>query len=318
MKGERVAQLELLLRAHPEGLRRSDIARRLSVHRSTISRYIDELSSMTDIYEDSGLLKIKISDDEQETMALSVYESIALNLGAESLSNNVNIINPHLASALRKISMNMRSYAPKVSDNMLVVAEKIDQESTSHYNKKYNNILDNLIDAWVSGRIIKLVDNLDNEYQIAPYFIGFKEENATRQPITLTGRLRHTKEIVTIDIHTIKSAVILDETFTIPDNLKPFKKKKNSVGGHNLVDIINFTVEINEKSVLNAFNGLEVNNISYISEDEGKIITSFDAENSIELMMRFFQCCSAITILAPESYKSKYLKYLEKIIEVYK
>ena len=316
MKGERVAQLELLLRAHPEGLRRSDIARRLSVHRSTISRYVEELSSITDIYEDGGLLKIVIKDDEKESMALSVYESIALNLGAESLSTSAT--NPHLASGLRKIAMNMRSYAPKVSDNILQVAEKIDKEASSVSNKKYNNVFNTLIDAWVSGRIIKLVDNLHNEYQIAPYFIGFKEEeNSSRQPITLTGRLRHTKEIITIDIHTIQEAIILDETFTIPDNLKPFKKNKNKGQSHDLVDIITFTLEISDKSILNAFSGLHVENVNYIAEDNGKIITSFDAENSIELMMRFFQCGSSVTILAPESYKKKYINYLSKILNQY-
>ena len=59
MKGERVAQLELLLRSHPEGMRRAEIARRLGVHRSTISRYVDDLSQLIDIYEDNNLIKIK-------------------------------------------------------------------------------------------------------------------------------------------------------------------------------------------------------------------------------------------------------------------
>ena len=59
MKGERVAQLDLLLHSHPEGLRRSEIARRLGVHRSTISRYVEELKQYIDIYEDNTLIKQK-------------------------------------------------------------------------------------------------------------------------------------------------------------------------------------------------------------------------------------------------------------------
>ena len=55
MKGERVAQLELLLRSHPEGMRRAEIARRLGVHRSTISRYVEDLSEKIDIYEENNL-----------------------------------------------------------------------------------------------------------------------------------------------------------------------------------------------------------------------------------------------------------------------
>ena len=59
MKGERVAQLELLLLSHPEGLRRAEIARRLGVHRSTISRYVSELNEYIDIFEETNLIKIK-------------------------------------------------------------------------------------------------------------------------------------------------------------------------------------------------------------------------------------------------------------------
>ena len=62
MKGERVAQLELLLRSHPEGLRRAEIARRLGVHRSTISRYVEDLSQYINIYEENNLLYIGDED----------------------------------------------------------------------------------------------------------------------------------------------------------------------------------------------------------------------------------------------------------------
>ena len=70
MKGERVAQLELILRSHPEGLRKSDIARRLGVHRSTIGRYIDELKQYSNIYEDKSLIKI-VPPENDEPLALS-------------------------------------------------------------------------------------------------------------------------------------------------------------------------------------------------------------------------------------------------------
>ena len=97
MKGERVAQLDLLLHSHPEGLRRSEIARRLGVHRSTISRYIDELKQYIDIYEDNNLIKVQPKEGE-ENISLSVYESLAFNLSAEILATNSEFQNPHLAS----------------------------------------------------------------------------------------------------------------------------------------------------------------------------------------------------------------------------
>ena len=120
MKGERVAQLELLLRSHPEGMRRAEIARRLGVHRSTISRYVEDLSEKIDIYEENNLIKIRAKEDE-EAEILSVYESLAFNMSAELLASNIEIQNPHLASGLRKIAMNMQTYAPKVSSNIFAL-----------------------------------------------------------------------------------------------------------------------------------------------------------------------------------------------------
>ena len=124
MKGERVAQLELLLRSHPEGIRRAEIARRLGVHRSTISRYVSALSERMDIYEENNLIKLRDRDEESSPMELSVYESLAFNMGAEALVSSAEFANPHLASGLRKLAMNLRSYAPRISDNALFLADK--------------------------------------------------------------------------------------------------------------------------------------------------------------------------------------------------
>ena len=318
MKGERVAQLELLLRSHPEGLRRAEIARRLGVHRSTISRYVEDLSEHIDVYEENNLIKIRQKEDD-ENIALSIYESLAFNLSAEILINNSEIQSPHLASGLRKIAMNMRSYAPKVSDNMLMVAEKIDQEVQKNRgkNSKYNTILEVLIDAWVTGRIVRIELNNGDEIELAPYFIGFRDENKTRQPISVTGRLRHTKEIITLDITKIVSATLLDETYTIPDNLKPFKIDKEKEDSYDAIDMVPLKLELQEKSALNAFRNIVHGEISISKDQDNKLICSFEAENSIDLMMKIFQCGKSVKIISPDSYREKYLDYLNQIISSY-
>ena len=140
MKGERIAQLELLLRSHPEGIRRAEIARRLGVHRSTISRYVEDLGKHIDIYEENNLIKLRESDSESSPMELSVYESLAFNMGAEALASTEEFANPHLASALRKLAMNMRTYAPRISDNALSIADQIDK-SIQHLQKIKDNLL---------------------------------------------------------------------------------------------------------------------------------------------------------------------------------
>lgn len=321
MKGERVAQLELLLHSHPEGLRRAEIARRLGVHRSTISRYVDQLKEFIDIYEENNLIKIR-SKLEDENIALSVYESLAFNFSAEMLADSAEFQNPHLASGLRKIALNMRSYAPKISENLVNLAEQIDlQLQQKKESSKFNAVLEVLIDSWVSGRIVRVVQSLKGfdpiETELAPYFIGFREEDSGgRKPISVTGRLRHTTEIVTIDISTITNATILNETYTIPDNLKPFKFPAEQ-GRYDSIDMIPLSLRMKERSALNAFRTVVHGPPVFEKGEDGSTICNMDVENSIELYLRIIQCGDSVEILAPESFKRRFTKMLTKILKVY-
>jgi len=316
MKGERVAQLELLLHSHPEGLRRAEIARRLGVHRSTISRYVDELKDHVEIYEENNLIKIK-DPDKDANIDLSIYESLALNMSAEILASNSEYQNPHLASGLRKIAMNMRAYAPKVSDNIIMLAEQIDKKvQDQKTNGQYNSILEVLIDGWVSGRIVKITQKDESETELAPYFIGFTEDDENkRNPISVTGRLRHTQEIVTINIGQITSATILNETYTIPDNLKPFRIPETG-GEYPSGDMIPMKLKINESSALNVFRTLEHSG-EKIEKANGKQIMSVNVENSIMLLLKLVQCGPSVEILEPVSYRKKFCKFLSDILSVY-
>ena len=317
MKGERVAQLELLLRSHPEGMRRAEIARRLGVHRSTISRYVEDLSEKIDIFEENNLIKIRARDDEGPE-ALSVYESLAFNMSAELLASNIEIQNPHLASGLRKIAMNMRSYAPKVSANIFALADKIDEGLKNNRGQSmvFNKILEVLIDCWISGHIARITSG-NEEIEIAPYFIGFKEEKEGRRPITVTGRLRHTMDIVTLDIAKMTDAVMLDETYTIPDNLKPFRKSQEE-REYDAIDMIPLKLKLREKSALNSFSTIIHGKPDLSRNEKGELIATFDAENSIELMLRIIQSGTSVEILSPEDYKIRLINYLENILALYR
>jgi len=331
MRGERVAQLELLLRSHPEGMRKSEIARRIGVHRSTVGRYIDELKQYSTIYEDKNLVKI-LPKEEDEPLALSIYESLALNMGAEMLLSNSEYTNPHLASGLRKIAMGMQGYAPKISANIVQLADEIEKEA---YRKESlyhcNTFLDTLIDAWVSGKIVRIVHLSSNsgmngddssllpveeETELAPYFIGYVENEQGRNPITVTGRLRHTAEIVTIDISSIKSVTILNETYTIPDNLKAFRHK-DSFYTDDVIDKIHLELLVHQKSALNSFDTLMHGKIESKKLENGSWKCTFDAENSIELLLRIIQCGNAVEILGPASFRNRFVSYLSKILQTY-
>ena len=323
MKGDRIMQLELLLLSHPEGMRRAEIARRLGVHRSTVGRYIEELKLHMDIIEDKYLIKLAPRAD-MDMMKLSIYESLAFNLSAEMLASHADFQNPHLASGLRKIAGNMRAFAPNISENINAAAEAI-ETGLDRKNLELTSILEVLIDAWVSGKIVRLSHNQRDdegvvialqETEFAPYFIGFRENEDGRKPISVTGRLRHTAEITTLDIRDILSAEILDEVYTIPDNLK-LCRKPDTGERYSAIDRIPLKLRIKERSALNSFNMIYREQTRIYTNDQGELMCEMLAENSIELLLRIVQCGDAIEILAPSSYRKRFVKELTKILMVY-
>ncbi len=320
MKGDRIAQLELLLRSHPEGLKKSEIARYLGVHRSTAGRYIEELSQTSNVYEDKNSVRIRTKDSD-EPFALSVYESLAMNMGAEMLANNSQFQNPHLASGLRKIATGMESYAPEIAKNIVHLADEIEskfQEQENGY--RFSKVLDVLIDAWVTGRIVRIrhvEKEKEEETELAPYFIGFVENEDGRNPITVTGRLRHTAEIVTVDISAIRSVLLLDETYTIPDNLKAFGNQSKPDSVTDIIDTIHLVLMIREKSALNSFRRLAHSEFRISDVTDGKFRCEFDAENSIELILRIIQCNDSVEVVEPQKFRKKFIDMLRQILSIY-
>jgi len=92
-------QLEQLLLAHGQGLHRSEIARRLGVHRSTAARYVTELGSFLPITEDDkGLVGINRAS-YLSNIRLTIHESLSLYLASLLMADRMDRFNPHAASA---------------------------------------------------------------------------------------------------------------------------------------------------------------------------------------------------------------------------
>jgi len=175
-KTERLSQIEALLLAHPEGLSQAEIARRLRVHRSTIHRYLPELTHQYGIYEtEDGRLAIDRSR-YLTRVALTLHEAMALFLAVRMMVSRTDRYYPHAASAVRKLGAALERLAPLISQHMICAADEMDSDAGRRYDPVYLEVLETLTVAWSERRKVQVWHQHERtgrvyEYVFAPYFI---------------------------------------------------------------------------------------------------------------------------------------------------
>jgi CRISPR-associated endonuclease/helicase Cas3 len=221
-KAERLLQIEALLLAHPEGLTQAEIARKLGVHRSTIYRYLPDLTHRFPVYEeDDGRLVID-RDAYLTNVRLTLHEAMALHLAARLMATRTDKHNPHAASALRKLGIALETLAPFISRHLLASADVMDEEARRH-DPVYLEVLETLTKAWSLGRKVRLWHWHDKtgkvyEYVFAPYFI---EPYAIGRTAHVIGYREPPGAIRTLKIERIRRIELLNEPYEIPEDFDP-------------------------------------------------------------------------------------------------
>ena len=148
-KAARINQIEQLLWSHPEGLTRTEVARRIGVHRSVITKYLDQDDLPPSIYEDHlDGKKLKIDRDADLTKAsFTLHEVMAIHLATRLLATRTDKQNPHAASALRKLGLALQRLDKNVSGHLLRSADVMDEDA-SYRDPVYLEVLEALTEAW--------------------------------------------------------------------------------------------------------------------------------------------------------------------------
>jgi CRISPR-associated endonuclease Cas3-HD len=221
-KAERLLQLEQILLAFQEGLRKAEIARKLGVHRSTVGRYVEDLSRRLPIWEDGNLVGIN-RDDYLTSVRLTIHESMAVHLAARLMATRTDKHNPHAASALRKLGNALEKFAPQVSRHLLASADVMDDAARRH-DPGYLRVLETLTRAWSDGWMVHLwhrhADGQVYEYDFAPYFI---EPYAVGQTTHVIGWREPPGAIRTFKIERIQRIEMIRPArpYTIPESFDP-------------------------------------------------------------------------------------------------
>ena len=222
-KAQRLLQIEKLLWAHPEGLTRAEIARRLGVNRSTITKYLDANQLPPGIYEDDlDGNKLKIDRNADLTRAsFRLHEVMAIHLATRLLATRTDKQNPHAASALRKLGIALQRVDHNISQHLLHSADVMDEEA-AYRDPVYLDVLEKLTEAWAAGRKVKVQHQMEDgrifEYTFSPYFI---EPYAVGQTTHVIGFREPPGAIRTFKVERLRSAQILHDRYEIPADFDP-------------------------------------------------------------------------------------------------
>lgn len=231
-KSIRLSQIVELLWAYPEGLTRAEIARRLNVNRSTITKYLDKDHLPKGIYIDEfdgNKLKIDRSADLTHTL-FNLHEIMALHLATRLLATRTDKQNPHAASALRKLGKALQRLDKRISQHLLASADVMDEDAAFR-DPVYLDALQKLTEAWSAGRKVQvshqMADGKVFDYKFSTYFI---EPYAVGQTAHVIGLREPPGKMRTFKIERLRSVELLREEYTIPDSFDPAELLRSAWG----------------------------------------------------------------------------------------
>lgn len=229
-KAQRLLQIEALLLAHPEGLTQSEIARRMNVNRSTIFRYLPDLTEHAPIFEEDGRLYIN-RESFLVNLRLNLHEALSLHLAVRLLTNHMERHNPHAASLLRQLSHSIETLSPQISHHMKLSADVIDDPGRFK-DPHYIATLEVLALAWAEGRKVKVWHRHTKteqvfEYLFSPYFV---EPYAVGHSIHAIGLREPPGNLRTFNLARIERIEFTKNYYQIPSDFDPLNILRSAWG----------------------------------------------------------------------------------------
>jgi len=144
-----------MLKTHPEGLRKAEIARRLGVHRSTVGRYIDQLSLGMPLWERDSRIGIENKGIRDKDPHFNIHEGAFLLSLIRLYEQELNVKNTHASSAMRKLSEGFKNSAPVLSEEFLESAELLDVEE-ERFPRGYIENFEKISGAWITSKAVRI------------------------------------------------------------------------------------------------------------------------------------------------------------------
>jgi predicted DNA-binding transcriptional regulator YafY len=241
---ERLTAIERMLFRSDMGLRVVEIAQACGVDRRTIYR---DLSLLTDIgvpiFQSDGRFYIN-RDYYLANVRLSLNEAAALFVAARVLSHHAEQQNPHIVSALRKLSMALPEPA---ASHVAYMAESV----SDPVDPGFVAVLETMIHAWSERRKVKLwYSSLNSREATAREFAIYFIEPTPSGSVYVIGYDSLSQRVRPFMLQRVKRAKLLRGMYEIPNHFNPRRYLSSAWGMvHSEVDdvtevILTFSAEV--------------------------------------------------------------------------
>lgn len=211
---ERLYQIESLLRRAPDGLSAAEIAEQLGVGRSTVYRDLELLQQNgVPSWQKEGRFGI-LRDQYLATIRLNFNEVMALFIAARLLARHADEHNPHISSALDKLSTTLPE---PVATHVAQTAQALRHRPVAD---RAVAVLEQITRAWAERRFVRLWYRSPRSGQVrlrevAPYFL---EVSGPAYSCYLIGYDKRAGDLRTFKLDRLERAQMLDESYQIPDH----------------------------------------------------------------------------------------------------
>lgn len=219
---ERLDAIERYLARHPRGCTTTELAREFGVDSDTIRRDLDVLEARGTGLVRHGRRYLLDHRRIVHTMKITDNEALALYLAARLLSRHSDEHNPHVVSALDRLSDALHAKSPLIANHIARAAATVRERPT---RREYVRALEVLTQGWATGRKVRLryhsysKDEM-TERTFAPYFI---EPSGIGYACYAIGFDDLRGELRTLKVERIYEAALTDESFAIPDEFDPYR-----------------------------------------------------------------------------------------------
>ncbi|GIV96847.1 MAG: DNA-binding protein [Herpetosiphonaceae bacterium] len=225
-------KVEQILWSSTSPLSKAEIARRCGVHRSTIGRLEEDLlrRGVPLNYDDEGRWSIN-RDAYVRPLHFNRAEALMLFLAGRLLARASDKPHPPLISALRRLATALAAIArplgAQLSESTAILEEELPESPPL-----YQQVMSTLGQAWAEGRVVELLyqplrAQRPFRHRFMPYFF---EPSAMGYGTYVIGYADPPGKLRTRKIERILEVIVLDEEYSIPEDMHPLELLRGAWG----------------------------------------------------------------------------------------